>query len=108
MANVFLSHRSVDSKEAERLANELRAQGHNVWIDVWNIKLGDSIVLQMDQGLAAADYVILCYSNAGVDSEWMSREWMSTLARQLEGHNVKLLPVVLSGGAPPAILADIV
>ena len=44
---------------------------------------------------------------AGVLAPWMSREWMSALARQLDGHAVKLLPVRLSGGEPPAILADI-
>ena len=32
---------------------------------------------------------------------------MSTLARQLSGCSVKILPVLLSGGAAPAILADI-
>jgi hypothetical protein len=32
---------------------------------------------------------------------------MSALARQLEGHNVRILPVRLTGGGPPAILADI-
>ena len=37
----------------------------------------------------------------------MSREWMSALALQLEGSGVKLLPVRLTGGEPPAILADI-
>ena len=50
---------------------------------------------------------MVCYSEAGVLSNWMSREWMSALARQLEGHGIKLLPVRLSGGVPPAILADI-
>jgi hypothetical protein len=37
----------------------------------------------------------------------MSREWMSVLARQLAGAQVRLLPVRLTGGSPPAILADI-
>jgi hypothetical protein len=37
----------------------------------------------------------------------MSREWMSTLARQLEGIGVKILPVRFPGGKPPALLADI-
>ena len=32
---------------------------------------------------------------------------MSTLGRQLNGMNIKLLPVFLSGGTLPAILADI-
>jgi hypothetical protein len=37
----------------------------------------------------------------------MSREWMSALARQLGGAGVIVLPVRLTGGSPPAILADI-
>ena len=32
---------------------------------------------------------------------------MSALARQLDGYGVKLLPVQLTGGEPPAILADV-
>ena len=38
---------------------------------------------------------------------WMGREWMSSLARQLNGHGVKLLPVLLTGHDAPAILADL-
>ena len=37
----------------------------------------------------------------------MSREWMSALARQIEGAQVRLLPVRLTGGSPPPILADL-
>ena len=76
-------------------------------LDEWNIGLGDSIVERMDEGLAGATYVVVCYSSSGVTSPWMGREWMSALARQLNGHGVKLLPVRLTGGNPPAILADI-
>ena len=61
----------------------------------------------IERGLEGASYVVLCYSSVGVVSPWMSREWMSTLARQLEGHRVRLLPSRLSGGEPPALLADI-
>lgn len=108
MANVFMSHRKSDDKQAEQLASEIRNQGHQVWLDVWDVNLGDSIVAKMNEGLTSADYVVICYSSIGVESQWMGREWMSALARQLEGHNIKLLPVVLTGGKPPAILADIV
>jgi len=38
---------------------------------------------------------------------WMSREWMAALAMQLNGHSIRLLPVRLTGGQPPALLADI-
>jgi TIR domain len=107
MASVFISHRTSDGPQAERLGVELRRAGHDVWLDRWRIDLGDSIVERIDQGLTNAAYVVICYSSDGIGTPWMSREWMSTLARQLDGHNVRLLPVLLTGGRPPAILADI-
>ncbi len=69
--------------------------------------MGDSIVERINAGLEGAAYLVLCYSSSGVTSPWMSREWMATLARQLNGYGVKVLPVLLTGGEPPAILADV-
>ncbi len=107
MPNVFVSHRGGDTQEAERLADEIRNAGHQVWLDVWEIDVGDSIVERINAGLEGATYLVLCYSSSGVTSPWMSREWMSALARQLNGYGVKVLPVLLTGGEPPAILADV-
>ena len=107
MANVFISHRKQDDDLAEALAQEIKQAGHDVWLDVWRIDLGDSIVGRMNEGLSGASYVILCYSSAGVDSPWISREWMSALSRQLNGKGVKLLPVMLTPGEPPALLDDL-
>jgi hypothetical protein len=107
MSNVFISHRGADSREATRLAGAIRAAGHDVWLDEWEIHVGDSIIERMNEGLSGAAYVVICYSYAGVSAPWMSREWMAALARQLEGRGVKLLPVRLTQGEPPAVLADI-
>jgi TIR domain len=106
MAQVFVSHRTVDSILAERLAREIEQAGHSVWFDEWTIGIGDSIVARVEEGLEGIGYLVLCYSAAGM-SDWVNREWMSALARQLSGHGIKVLPVLLSGGKPPAILADI-
>ena len=107
MANVFVSHRSSDVATAVKLAEEIRNAGHNVWLDEWEINLGDSIIDRMNQGLTGATFLVICCSSAGVVVPWMGREWMSALARQLNGKNIRLLPVLLEGGAPPAILEDI-
>ena len=106
MPNAFISHRRSDVQQAEQLANELRTE-HKVWFDEWNISLGDSIVGRINEGLEGATYVVICYSSSGVTSPWMGREWMSAIARQLNGHSVKVLPVLLTGGEPPAFLADL-
>jgi hypothetical protein len=106
MANVFISHRGADSDDAERLAECVRAAGHDVWLDVWELNIGDSIVGKINHGLHGATYLILCLSKHG-PSDWMDREWMSTLNRQLTSADVRILPVKLTGADGPAILADI-
>jgi hypothetical protein len=107
MANVFISHRGSDAKEAEQLAIEIRNAGHQVWLDAWKIELGDSIIERINEGLEGATYVVVCFSSSGITAPWMSREWMPALARQLKGYSVKLLPVALTGREQPAILADL-
>lgn len=107
MANVFISHRGVDAAEAEKLASEVRRRGHQVWLDTWNIQVGDSVVERISEGLSDSSYLVLCCSDSGTVAPWMSREWMSALGRQLNGDGIRVLPVLLTGGGPPAILADI-
>lgn len=106
MPKVFISHRSTDLALAKKLSAGLKACGNDVWLDDEEILAGDSIVEQVQTGLAGSNYVVLCLSGDG-PSKWTDREWMSTLGRQLNGMNIKLLPVFLSGGTLPAILADI-
>ena len=63
MANVFVSHRSADAGLAEQLASEVRAAGHKVWLDRWEIAIGDELAEKMNEGLEGATYVIVCYSH---------------------------------------------
>jgi len=93
MATVFVSHRSADTLAVERLASALRQHGHDVWLDVWQINVGDSIVERMNDGLSRSSYLIVCFSDAGSLAPWMGREWMSALARQLNGLPIRVLPV---------------
>jgi len=107
MVNVFISYRKVDYVKAGQLATEIEAAGHAVWLDEWEIGVGDSILERLNAGLEGASYVVLCYSAHGVNSPWISREWLSSLARQLNGEHIKILPALLTGGDPPSILADV-
>jgi hypothetical protein len=107
VANVFVSYRTPDVAFAEKLAVALREAGHDVWLDRWEITVGDSIVAEIDKGLTGLSYLLLCYSADGAEGAWQGREWRATLARQLSGESVKILPVLIAGGRPPAILSDI-
>lgn len=106
-AKIFISHSGADAQEVEKLANTLVSVGYKVWLDPWEIGTGHSFVERIDEGLEGATFLILGYSGGGVIAAWMSREWMATYANQLKGRGVKILPVRLTGGDPPAALGDI-
>lgn len=106
--SVFVSHRGADGAIAERLARGLEAAGLVVFFDEWAIDLGDSIVERMNQGLTDASHLVLCCGPSGfADAPWIDREWMSALARQLNGDGITIMLAVFEGGEPPPILADI-
>ena len=90
MANVFISHRGADSALAERLSLEIQLGGHDVWLDVIEIGIGDQIVKRISDGLAGAKYLVLCYSSLGAESPWMSIEWGGALRWFICGENMDI------------------
>ncbi len=105
MANLFICNKATDKVKAEKLAKGLKDLGHEVWFNDWEIGLGDSIVEKIEEGLAGAAFLILCFSEKNTDESWFDQKWMSSLSRQLDGCQIKLLPVRISIGDPPLVLA---
>ena len=57
MAHVFISYSSKDKYIAEQLASDLRSYNHCVWLDAWQIKVGQCIVREIEHGIETADFV---------------------------------------------------
>jgi TIR domain len=106
MANIFISYRSGDFAEVAKLKDCLAFYGHDVWLGIEKIDIGDSIIERIKAGLEGAAFLVLCLSGHDL-SPWMNQEWISILTRQLNGVDVKILPVKLAGRRSPAILAGI-
>ncbi len=58
--DVFLSYSSTDRPTVRKLAERLKASGLRVWLDVWEIKPGDSIPAKVEEGLENSRVLILC------------------------------------------------
>ncbi|MGC1306413.1 MAG: toll/interleukin-1 receptor domain-containing protein [Phormidesmis sp.] len=106
-AGFFISYSSRDKKMADRIATSLKAIGYKVWYDSWAIEHGDSIVSKIENGLAQNDTLLVLLSPNSVTSEWVKRELSAILMRQLDGHNVKILPVMIEDCEVPTTLIDI-
>ncbi len=104
MAKLFISHSSKDKKVVQQLALDLKGLGHQVWLDQWEIRVGDCIVSKVQTGLAQADYVVLVLSKHAVDSGWVEKEWKSKYWDEIQDGRAIVLPVLLETCDIPQLL----
>lgn len=107
MKNIFLSHTNSDKPFVEKLAIDLKKAGVGVWFDIWEIKVGDSIVEKINNALSANDYLVIVLSPKAVQSDWVRRELNSSLMRSLSDRSIRVLPVLYEKCIIPPIIADL-
>ena len=104
MAIVFISHSSTDKPFAKRLATDLDDRGHTVWLDEWQINVGECIVTEIESGIAEADYVIIILSRNSVNSGWVEREWKSKYWDEINKGQNLILPLLIEDCQIPYLL----
>ena len=97
MSSIFLSHSWHDKSFARRLAQDLRSYGIRVWIDEAEIRVGDSLVEKIRSGIDETEYVGAIISSRSVQSEWVRRELDIAMNKEIAGHQVKVLPILIEG-----------
>jgi type III secretory pathway component EscV len=90
---VFLSHSSVDKELARRLAKDLQAANINVWLDQWEIEVGEAFVQSIAKGIDEADFVIVLLTRQSVASDWVDREWRQKVEAEAQTQRVGVIPV---------------
>lgn len=105
--HVFVCYASEDKLKANALAAFLRGAGADVWIDQWELKVGDSIVAAIDRALATVTHVAVLISTHSISKPWVKKEWSAALIRQLRDRSLSLLPIRLDDSELPTILGDI-
>ncbi len=63
--DVFLSHSSKDKAVVRKLAERLRDDGLRVWLDEWEIRPGDPILLKIEEGLEQSRALVLVQRYVG-------------------------------------------
>ena len=106
-ARLFVCHASEDKPLAKRLATYLSNLGAEVWLDEWEIRVGDSIVAKINEGLDAASHLAILLSANSIARPWVTRELSSALMRQLKDNSITVLPIRIDESPMPAILSDI-
>lgn len=104
-ARVFVSHSSKDKPFVRKLVEALKEHDLNVWFDEAEIKVGDSIVTRISEGLDSA-YLIVVLSKTSVASPWVQAEMNAGLMEQISGRGGVVLPVLIEPCDLPPLLRD--
>ena len=91
---VFLSYAHDDRVQAQRLAAALADRGYTVWWDGL-IEGGAQFARSIRDALEAADAVIVLWSKASIESDWVCDEAAQGRERR------RLVPLSLDGSRPP-------
>lgn len=103
---VFISHSHQDKGFVDKLAAQLVMHKAYVWLDRWEIKVGDSLLGKVQGAIQSASALIVVLSKASVESEWCRKELNAGLMRELEEKRVVVLPLLLEDCAMPVFLKD--
>ena len=91
--DAFICHASEDKDRFVRpLAEGLRRLGVAVWYDEFSLKLGDSVSLQIDRGIANARFGIVVVSKNFLGRPWPEHELQGLVSRDIE-EDLRILPI---------------
>lgn len=106
MSSIFMSHSSDDKPFVRKLAGDLRANGHYVWVDEAEIKVGDSLIEKIEEGIENTEYLGVVLSKNSVESKWVKSEVRIALTQEIYGKKVKVLPILIEKVDIPLFLLD--
>ncbi|QHI36783.1 hypothetical protein IMCC3317_21530 [Kordia antarctica] len=104
--SIFISYSHKDEKFVDKLAIKLVDDRIPVFVDRWEINVGDSITNKIENAITDASYLIIVLSKNSVESNWCKREITSGLMLELEKKRVVLLPVLIEECKIPLFLRD--
>ncbi|OHD61975.1 MAG: hypothetical protein A2014_06460 [Spirochaetes bacterium GWF1_49_6] len=105
-AKIFLSHSSNDNEFVHRIANDLKLKNVPVWVDEWEIKVGDSIIERISSGINESGWLAIVLSKNSVKSPWVQLELNTALSKELQQKQVFVLPLLIEDCEIPIFLRD--
>lgn len=102
--SIFLSHTTADKPFVRRLARDLENHRVRYWLDEAEIKIGESLIEKIRQGIDAVDYVAVILSPLAVASPWVQREVDIAMNQEIQGRRIKVLPIMYQNCELPGFL----
>lgn len=102
---VFISYSQKDKDRVSLFASLMAQNGFDIWMDVKNIPLGESIVSVIANGLNNIDIYMVFISHNSNKSPWVTEELNIALTKSIEQQKPRIIPVLLDDCAIPTVLS---
>ena len=93
--SIFLSHNYLDKEFVRKLALDLECHGIRVWLDEAELKIGDSLIEKIRDGIDNVNYVAVILSPNSIESRWVQKEIDVAMTLEINGKEIKVLPLML-------------
>ena len=103
---VFISYSQKDSGFVDTLAINLVKKKHHIWMDRWELKVGDSLVEKIQEALVGSSAILVILSKNSIQSPWFRRELNSGLVRELEERKTLIIPCIIDDCDIPLFLRE--
>jgi hypothetical protein len=103
---IFISYSHADKSFVDKLALNLVNHEAHVWVDTWELNVGDSILNRVQEAIQSSSALLIVLSKASVASEWCKKELNAGLMRELDEKKVIVLPVLVEDCEIPAFLRE--
>lgn len=104
MKHIFISHAGADSEIAARLYEDLRNMGHEVRIDLHELKLGDDLIDFINESISCAHTNIILFSASTADAKWQQVEVHAACWNELEQAGGKVIVLKVDDTQLPPVL----
>ena len=91
---IFISYSHKNKEFVDKLAKQLVFYNIHVWVDRWELNIGDSIIDKVQEAVQGATALLVILSKDSVESDWCKKELSAGLLRELEEKRVVVMPVL--------------
>lgn len=104
--DIFMSHSSKDKSAATHLAKVLNFCALDVWLDDWELEVGQSLTEEIATAMDDSRYIAILITENYNKTVWTKTEYKKALAREQKEQRTVMLPLIIGEAVIPDFLED--